>query len=323
MRDDEDYVLHITDKNSHSVKIRSQKNYISDYDSKDDLHKFLDKLTSSQIADLLNGQTINVQRLYYVPGHYISEQKKIIKFLTFNVIFDSADNDSVLRIYSNNELIDEILADKIFKKIQVNLKYQNNINFKFFSKSKQNHVTFLMVQGATKTSEQENKFTSRYFFVYDDVNIHSWRHCDHYPWWIFGGEIYKEKLFNLQSITFSSDLADTGDKKEGYSVFKSKQTKYKPVNCLHIAKFRPGIMCMIMIRPPKTKPDYGNIVWQDIFDDAQIDVNNNVMILQKNKRTIKVPLYTLMKTQAIKNYHEYFDFIVDSARFYPSYFYYF
>ena len=317
LRDDKDYVLHITDKNSHSIKICSQKNYISDYDSKDDLHKFLDKLTSSQIADLLNGQTVIIQKLHHL------QQEKIIKFLTFNILFDSADNDSILRIYSNNELIDEIIADNIFKKVQVDIKYQNDIDFKFFSKSKQNHVTFLMVQGAIKTTEQENNFTSRYFFVHDDDNIDSWKHWNHYPWWILGGEIYKKKLFNQQSITFSADITDTGDKKEGYIVFESKKIRYKPVNCLHIAKFRPGIMCMIMLRPPKTKTDYAYIVWQDIFDNAQIDVNKNMILLQKNKRTVKVPLYKLMKTQAIKNYHEYFDFIVDSARFYPSYFYYF
>lgn len=321
-RDKHAYVLRVSDIHGQVLQeLTSTKNYVDDYDANDLLHKCLDQIDSKEINKIMNNETV------VVLGSSSSRHgkpKHIVKYLTFNVVFKDIDHDSFLRVFYNDTILQEVPATNYHQQVQVDIKYQNALTFKFFSKSQQNHVCFFFVQGSAKPLYQENIFSSKYLFIYDNPDVRYWDYKVKYPWWVFGGQLYGKKLFHNQSIKFSADFTHVGlAQRENYTTWKDDHLQFRALNCNQISKYRKGIMCTIMTRKPKEKTNLKHRVWQDIFDSIDIEHQSNCVILKKNSTVKKFDLFRLIKIQNISNYRDYCDAILDHARFHCSYFFYF
>ena len=233
--------------------------------------------------------------------------------LSFIVLFSKPNPTDCLRIYHKDQLVDEIVCDSRFKKIDISISYQSDLQFLMVSGKNSNVCEFFFVT-INAPGSSSNKFGH---FLYTKSRwglSESFQHDLEYHISLFGTQIhgqiarpdFKNKVCWKSNIT----LKNTDSDKYWHDDICNET--FVKLTGIGIAKFKPGYMCFFM------NPNSG-VFHINIFKNINMDLDSNLLHLTKTTGKIStIAIDRLWKLKKIHNEKEYLNFISDCLSIWPA-----
>ena len=242
--------------------------------------------------------------------------------LTFTVLFTNPNSRDCVRIYHQEQLVDEIVCDSHVKKIHVPIRYQSDIQFLMLSENNDNACEFYFVTVTTPASEHRsfNDKMQHFFYSLSSQTKHIvpqhdselYKIYENFFVPLFGMQICDQVARpNKQRVYWQSNIKIVeGSNKHHWHDEVSGETFVK-LSFLSIAEFRPGHMCFI--RRPISGSYHINV-----FQDINIDFDQNLCHLIKSTgKTLTIPSSHMVKFENISTPKQYLDFIGNCLMIWP------
>ena len=243
-------------------------------------------------------------------------------YLTFTVLFINPDSRDCLRIYHQEQLIDEIICDSHVKKIHIPIVYQSDIQFLMVSENTVNTCEFYFVTVSTPAKTHKSLLDNLPHFFYslghqtqhivpqDLIEIHKIFQNFFVPF--FGMEICDQIARpDKKRVCWQSNIKIVeGGNRHHWHDDVSGETFVK-LTSVCIAEFRPGHMCFIR-RP------ISGFYHINVFQDINIDFDKNLCHLTKlTGKIMTIPCSHVFKFEKIRTAKEYLDFIGNCLMIWP------
>lgn len=249
--------------------------------------------------------------------------------LSFIVVFTKTSNQSHLRVFHHNKIINEVECTSSITQVRVPLEYQDDIQFEFTSADSNSFYFFCI--GVTR--KHGTNLCLKNFLLLPksaDQPEPDMMNSIHYNGSWFGSHMTqqffrKKKILshNRSILKFTSNLQrlpdhDHTDRQRsglGYWYWHNAidNRQYIPISAHWIAKFKPGTACFYR----------NDLVWDfprlNIFSDMHFDVKKDVFELTKfNNTTITVPSDRFLGSKKIVNELEYLHFVANALFLLPG-----
>jgi len=245
-------------------------------------------------------------------------ENKDVYWISFIVGFKHTSTQSVLRLFHNQSIQQEIVCDSIVKMVDIPLEHQDDITFNFDSKDG-NACHFFGI-GVTKKRAIKNR---KYFNILLGKSVIYGGKFDQLDYW---GTMFEEKYMYFYNtypkklnpkdseVQFKFKLKlCRNTKNQEYWTNEVDQNVYIAVNCYWIANFRPGIACFYRKNKPTGFPRL------QIYNDVSFDLHNNTVTMTKfNTDVVSIPSDQLYGFKKITNHTEYLNFIRNSLFLLPG-----
>ena len=192
-----------------------------------------------------NNDDIKLQKLNLKNEYYIS----------FIVIFKSANRHDILRIYSHENIINEIVCDSKIKIIDVPICFQQNIEFEMISDQDNQCDFYFVTLSHTRKDQYRSKRWIKALFTTNNLMKGTFLEYIPYAVSLLGLDINERTAKpNKNRIKFSACLnpVNTNHEEIWFDRISGKQYMLLGVSDL-IANFRPGYACFYVKKNIDTK----------------------------------------------------------------------